>query len=139
MTPEGEASDTRQLHDDIKRTLNAFLPKAITDVCDEILRDYKQKLSSRSENFPSLPNSNPTYAQSAMKLSDSSNEIQRFNEENRWFMNNMYRKRENALFKVSYKLCIAASPSRSLAVATKLEGNYFQKLSVIHHSLHILL
>ena len=66
MTTEGAESDyRRQLHDDVKRTISEILPRAVTEVLDEILRDYREKLSSRFENNPRQPISNLTYAQFA--------------------------------------------------------------------------
>ena len=56
MTTKGEESDyRRQLHDDVKRTIGEILPRAVTEVLDEILRDYREKLPSRLENNPRQP------------------------------------------------------------------------------------
>ena len=99
MTTEGAEDDlVRLLRDDVRRTLSVILPEAF----DQTLREYKIKLTSEFNTIPRQPNPNPTYAQAAaaeVRQNAPQNEIQRFNEQNRWYMNNMYHKREDALFK----------------------------------------
>ena len=123
MTTEGAGDDlARQLRDDVKSALIAILPKAITEVLDATLREYKEKLSREMKIIPAQPISNPTYAQVA-KIGPNApqNEIQRFNEENRWYMNNMYHKREDAFFKQTRceKLCAIYEDCRKLGYVPK--------------------
>ena len=111
MTSKGKIDDfNRLLRDDVRHILNAILPEAITGVLDEILREYKDKLTNEQKTLPRLTYAETvtgtqgqlfphTQGQSVPQANVIHDEIQRFNVENRWFMNNMYRKREAALFK----------------------------------------
>ena len=102
---EGEGINfVRAIRDDVLSTLNAILPKAINEVLDETIAEYKSKLKFEAPMQQALPKQIPsntyaTIASSHLGTQHLGLEIQRFNHNNRWYMNHMYHKRETAFFK----------------------------------------
>ena len=101
MNPEGEGRDfVRQLRDDATRVLTEILPKAAIEILDKTVREYVKELKNELATQPMQPISNQSYAQVAGKSHTAPQiEMQHFNEENRWYMNNMYHKPEVAYYK----------------------------------------
>ena len=77
MMPEnGETSHFNALRDDVINTLNKIVPKALTDILDKTILEYKQKL--RQETLNNLQQHQPegenrTYAGVTRALSANSN------------------------------------------------------------------
>ena len=99
MTMEGDGSYCKKLREDVLNTLNAILPKAVTEVLNETIANYKKNM-----NFEKIEETKKTYA-TATKQGPTDPHIinrnmQRFNNTHAPYMNMMLRKREDALFKM---------------------------------------